>query len=455
MNHANVYDVIVIGSGVAGLSAAIEASKHYRRVAVIDKLPKAGGNTLISDGGIVGVGSDLQRDRGIEDSIELLTRDMLKAGEYKNHEPLVRLVASESKRAYEWLKTQGVKFLNRVDIFGGHSVARGLTPVNKKGKDIIDALTMCAQEAGVDFYFRQSLSKLHMKARKVVAVDIAATQSSSVKTLHVKGRVVIATGGFGHDQEMIMKYAPQLQHLMSTNLPSAQGETLRMLDALDALLIDMEAIQCGPWASPDEKGFGHAPLFGDYIVLPRGIVIDPGSAKRIVNEHGDRKIVSDAMLDLPFALGIADHRMVEESGWDLSTLLKKDVVRTFDSLANLAGGYGINVSNLVSTIDEYNQKVSQKGTDAFGKQLGHLSTIQTPPFYAMRMVPKIHHTMGGVAINAKAQVLEKNGVPFTNLYAAGECTGGIHGASRLGSMAITEGVVMGRIAGGYKPPNTH
>jgi len=446
MDLAKRYNVIIIGSGFAGLSAAIEAKRKYNNVIVIDKLNTASGNSIISDGGIGVAGSDLQVSYGINDSPEHLVKDMLRAGQYQNDPDLVNLVAKHSNDAYEWTKNFGVKYQNRVVIFGGHSVQRCLTPMGKSGKDIIKVLYKNAVDEGVEFNFQTTVTKIIIKDNKTYKIE-TQNKNKTIQSYHVQDKLIIASGGFGSDYDLIKHYDPSLVHLKSTNLPTTKGDILTMMEQNEAQLIDMQEIQCGPWGSPDEKGFGLGPLFVDYIVLSQGILINPNTSKRFVNEKADRKIVSDAMIELNFAVALADSDMVKKSRWNLTKLLNKNIVKSFDSLNALAKAYDLDETILSNTINTYNYKVMHQETDEFHKDLSNLSTLSKAPFYTMKTVPKIHFTMGGLKINTRAQVIKKDGTPFDNIFAAGECTGGIHGRSRLGSMSITDCIVVGRIAG--------
>jgi len=454
MKNLNTFDVVIVGSGIAGLSAAIEAINANVSVCLVEKLPSPGGNSLISDGGIGVVNSDLQQSRSIKDSVELLKTDMLRAGGHINDPELVEIVASQSNEVYEWSKTLGVKYMDRVDIFGGHSVPRCLTPKNKSGRDIVDVLYQHAKKQGVTFYFKTMFDDVIFEdgiaKAIIVRQNYRPSHNSKNKqvTISINKSLIITSGGFGSDKDLIAKHSNLPWNIESTNLPTATGEVINSIETIGGQLIHMEEIQLGPWTSVDEKGFGLGPLYGDYIALPKGILIDPKTAKRIVDETADRKIVSDAMLNIGrFALGLTDDKIIKDSEWDISKLLKKKIVRSFKTLDDLALHYGIRVTYLKESVQQYNELIKQKKPDPLGKDLTDKTTIDTPPFYGMRMSTRVHHTMGGLRINPASQVLDRNGHPLKNLYAAGEASGGIHGKSRLGSMAITECMVMGRIAG--------
>jgi succinate dehydrogenase/fumarate reductase flavoprotein subunit len=205
----------------------------------------------------------------------------------------------------------------------------------------------------------------------------------------------------------------------------------------------------GAWASPDEKGFGHGPLFADYILFQYGVIVDPSTGKRFVNELGDRKQAADAILSINHpCVGIADDVAVKHSGWDISKAISRGVVKTFDSIEDLATHYEMDPKEVKETIQRYNEFVLKGKDDDYNKQIvSSAQPIKAAPFYAMRLWPKVHFTIGGLSVNANAQVLDFNNHVIKHLFAAGEVVGGVHGASRLGSCSITECIVFGRIAG--------
>ena len=239
------------------------------------------------------------------------------------------------------------------------------------------------------------------------------------------------------------------EEIKTTNHPYATAEVLKEAMKAGAAPVQLSRIQLGPWASPDEKGYGDGPMFSEYTVFPAGIIVDPSTGRRIVNELADRREVSDSILKAGHpCTGIADSGAVEKSGWDISRALKKNVVKVFDTVADLAEAFTIESSALTETIERFNSFVKSGSDPDFGKPIiERAAEISKPPFYAMRLWPKVHHTMGGLRINSEARVLDTCGSPMEGLYAAGEITGGVHGASRLGSCAITDCLVFGRIAG--------
>ena len=216
-----------------------------------------------------------------------------------------------------------------------------------------------------------------------------------------------------------------------------------------AMPVHLSWIQLGPWACPDEKGYGIGPDFSSYIAFPYGIIVDPETGCRFVNEMADRKIRADALLRIGYpCVCLTDQKGIEASGFAIEHCLRRGVVKKFDHRHELAVSYGMPPDAFVQTVSRYNQFVRDKSDCDFGKPiLPKAQPLQHGPYYAMRVWPKVHYTMGGILINASAQVLDVNQAPIKGFFAAGEVAGGVHGACRLGSCAIIDCLVFGRIAG--------
>ncbi|MFP4187762.1 MAG: FAD-dependent oxidoreductase, partial [Acholeplasmataceae bacterium] len=307
------YDLIVVGSGFAGLTCAIEAMRRKARVLILEKMARIGGNSIISDGGIAAPCTDLQEKRDITDSPKRMAEDMLNAGKGRNDPDLVRLIANGAKEAFDWTRNVlGVTYLDRVDYFGGHSVPRCYTPKGVTGRQMIRAAEAHSKELNIDLLLNARVTDFTGSDDILdgVIVDTAyrfgRRSTPILRTIRARRAVVIASGGFGHDHALLKRYGSIDARTMSTNRKSATGELLEKLAEKGAKLVDMDQIQLGPWASRDEKGFGLGPRFGDYVALPYGILVDPSTGQRFINELSDRKNVADAMLQLPgHALAIA------------------------------------------------------------------------------------------------------------------------------------------------------
>jgi flavocytochrome c len=452
-------DIIVIGSGLAGLAAAIEAAQAGASVIVLEKMKVIGGNTRISDGALAAPGNYLQKRRGIADSPELFYDDMLRAGLNLNHPQLVRIFAERAAETIEWTRKElGVKYLDRLDRFGGHSVARSLTTKSHLGADIVKAQTARLNELGVEIRTRCLLTDfIADRSRKTIyGINIRAgyhfpdENSGAGKKMGANRGVILATGGFGNDLPFCKLQRPGLdESIQSTNHRGATAEGMVAALKMGALPVHLSWIQMGPWGCPDEKAYGKGARFASYSVFPAGILIDPASGCRFVNEWGDRRERSEAMLSAGHpCIGIVDSNGAQKDAESLKDCLKRGRVKGFENLSDLAQAYGIPLAALNQTLNAYNTAIAAGRTDAFGKPLGpDTPLLKMPPFYAMRLWPKLHYTPGGIGINSKAQVINLQGQPIPRLFAAGEVCGGIHGASRLSSCALTECLIFGRIAG--------
>ena len=450
-------DILVVGSGVAGLSAAIEARQAGADVLVIEKMKVTGGNTRISDGGLAAPGNPIQKQVGVKDSPELFYQDLLRAGLGLNHPRLAALVAENAADAVNWtMNVLGVAYLDRLDRFGGHSVARCLTTRNHSGADIIKAQqTKFAQLGGV-IRTRCQLTRLITDRHGAVSgaqVRSGGTfgKKDSGRINHIRARraVIMATGGFGNDVRFRSLQNPALnESIGSTNHRGATADGLIAALEVRAVPVHLSWIQLGPWGCADETGYGRGASFASYSVYPAGIVVDPATGRRIVNEWADRRQRSDAILRTAHVcVGLVDTRGAGKASDSLKRCLARGYVKAFDSIADLAVAYGMPAGSLETTLDHYNRGVKTGERDAFGKPLDGAQRVDVPPFYAIRLWPKVHYTPGGVGINTDAQVIDLDGRPIPHLFAAGEVCGGIHGASRLGSCALTECIIFGRIAG--------
>lgn len=451
-NMQETVDVLVVGSGFAGLSAAIEAEAAGASVLVAEKNVSTGGNSRISDGGIAAAGTALQEKYSITDSQELFYEDIMRSGRWINHPALVKVMVEKAESAFTWCRdTLQVPFLDRVDIFGGHSAARCYTPEHVTGGTIINKMLTRLTHAGVEIRTRTRLEKIRKNGEgRVTGAALFDEETGRVCEVSARKGLVIATGGFGADVRFRKMQDPRLdERIGTTNRAGSTAEVLKELVRIGGLPVQLHAVQLGPWASPDEKGFGHGPMFSEYIVFPYGIVVDPESGKRLTNELSDRLHLSDSLLALGHpAVGIADQKAVVQSGWDITPALKKGVVQKFTSLQDAAVSYGIPLQALGESIDRYNRFVTEGCDGDFGKIfVPEAAPVTEAPWYGIRLWPKVHHVSGGIAVDADTRVLDLNGNPIPGLFGAGEITGGIHGANRLGSCAVTECVVFGRIAG--------
>ena len=449
------FDVVVVGSGFAGLAAAYEAKKAGASVVILEKMRTPGGNSIINGGVVSAAGSPMEARDGIKDSPELLLKDMLAAGLNLNHLELARLVAYESNNTVQWtINELGVKYKDSLSQEGGHSVPRMYSTYNQSGSAIVTQQLAKLKEIGVVPRTQVFLKRLlrdtdgRVKGVEVREKYVFPKENSGVtKFIKAKKAVVLATGGFGNDIAFRTIQDPRLTAgLESTNHPGATGEALR----IGCTPVQLSWIQLGPWTSPDEKGFGLVPLFCERLV-GYAPMVDPATGKRFIKETGDRKVRADAIILLGHPVLIfGDAYAVPKQVFPnaLEKGLASGAIRKFDTLEALAQYYNIPQAALLEEVARWNGYVEKKKDPQFDCMIfPDAKPTVMPPFYAARLWPRVHHTMGGLVIDTNAQVTGFNMKPVPGLYAAGEVTGGVHGAVRLGSVAMADCVVFGRIAG--------
>lgn len=452
------YDVVIIGSGFAGLAAAIEARRAGSSVIVLEKMGVPGGNSTISGGLVAAAGSPLQAKENIQDSPERMLADMLAAGQDFNHRDLAAIVAERSAETLLWtINELGVKYKPELSHLGGHSVARTYNTANTSGAGIIRPMLVKCREMDIPIRLKAFLTQLIVDAEgDMEGVEVREDyifpnrESGIARRIRAKKAVILATGGFGQDKDFRAIQNPMLtEDVECTNHRGATAESLIMALKMGATPVQLSMIQLGPWASRDEEGFGVGSMFSMLAGFPYGILIDLRTGERFVNEQADRKLLVDAMLSSGReSIAIVDAMGVRHAS-TLEQCLKRGVVRKFDTLEELAMANQAPLLPLKATIETYNALIEKGSDDRFGKPIPKdLLPMTHPPYYAIRLISKVHHCMGGIRINTKAQVLRiDTSEPIGRFYAAGEIVGGVHGASRLGSNAIPECLVFGRIAG--------
>lgn len=448
---AEKHDIVIIGAGGAGLTAAIEAKAAGADVIVLEKMPMAGGNTLISGAEYAAANNWLQKKEGIEDSAELHIQDTLKGGDYKAKEELVRIMAENALAGAEWLRDEvGVVWEDELMFFGGHSVKRSLIPLGASGREIISKLVAKAEEMEIPILLNTKATALITDENgKVIGVEAAGEDTNY--TFNTNKAVIIASGGFGSNVEMRVKYNPEIDEtILSTNTTGSTGDGIIMAEVVGANLLGMEYIQTYPICDPLTGTllyYDDARLYGHTIIVNK-------EGKRFVEELGRRDVMSMA---IKAQTGNVCYELLDQNGFEVSKLqenhepeleylYKNKLLVKADTLEEAADFFGIDAAELKNTVDKYNSYVDAGNDLEFNKR-SLPSKVETAPFYICKAAPAVHHTMGGIEINGNAQVLDKEGNVIEGLFAAGEVTGGIQGTNRLGSNALADITVFGRIAG--------
>ena len=495
-------DVVVVGGGGAGLAAAMSAHQNGAKVIILEKLPQIGGNTALSGQAFNGVNPELQsqlnmtdanrrdlanllnktpahdkfeadlqqtvkkqyddflaaKKPGLFDSPEWHMLQTYNGGDYVGKPELIKTLAENVPATRQWLTDNGMKWSDSPDInvrifqvLGG-LWERATRPAGVMGQAFIETgSNYIKKNSGqITLMLETRATELIVLNGKVIGVK--ATSPNGELTINATKGVVLACGGFGANVEMREKYNkhwPSLLQAKSTNAPGATGDGMLMAEKIGANLYGMEWIQLLPMGDPNTGSLSGNIEQG---VQDRFFVNKKGD--RFVNEAGRRDDMTKALLEQPdsWLWVICDSRSYPNPdttknnfGETINGLIANNRAFGANTIEELAAKINVPPANLRKALDEFNAGVDA-GSDKWGR-LAWRDKINKPPYYAGARIPTVHHTMGGIEINASAQVLNKSGQVIPGLYAAGETAGGLHGTNRLGGNALADIHTFGRIAG--------
>ena len=484
-------DVVIVGAGGAGMTAALTVAEAGKKVIILESQAMVGGNTVKATGGMNAAKTahqdmntfdasgeiaslekqlkaaeayadnaaitDLaakvtvqwndyqQNPTGYFDSVELMQLDTMIGGKGVNNPELVATMVNGTADAIDWLKTVNID-LHDVASFGGASVKRIHRPTNAEGKTVsvgaymVPLLeTACTENENITVLLETTANTILTKDGAVCGV-VATGKTGETVTVNAKA-VILATGGFGANLEMVSELKPELDGFMTTNAPGLLGQGIKMAEAIGAATVDMDQIQIHPTVQADTSALITEGLRGD------GAVLVNAEGKRFIDEVGTRDVVSAAEIAQTgsYSWLIVDDAMLQKSTV-IQGYVKKGFVFTGNTYEELGAAIGVDGAALTETMNTWNGYVEAKNDPDFGRT-SFANPLNTAPFYAIKVTAGIHHTMGGLQINTNTEVLDVNGNVIPGLFAAGEVTGGVHGANRLGGNAVADIVVFGRIAG--------
>ena len=482
-------DVVIVGAGGAGMTAAIEAADAGRSVVIVESQAMVGGNSVRSTGGLnatktpnqdenefgeaAGVEKTLQTaadswadnevitalaatvqeqwdayqaaPEGYFDSPELMELDTMIGGKGLNDPELVHTLVSNSADAITWLESIGAPCPS-VGAFGGASVKRIHRPVNEEGKTvsvgayIIPILQQNIEDRGVNLMLNTTATAILTDAEgKAVGIEAEGASGEKV-TVNAKA-VILASGGFGANLAKVAELKPELDGFMTTNAPGILGQGIEMAEAIGAATVDMDQIQIHPTVQFDTAALITEGLRGD------GAILVNQDGKRFIDEVLTRDVVSAAEIAQP---GSYSYLIVDQAMADASSVIQGYISKGYTiegaDYAELAANLDIDPTVFEQTMNDWNACVEAKEDPEFGRT-SYANPLNTAPYYAIKVTAGIHHTMGGLKIDPAAEVLDTEGNVIPGLFAAGEVTGGVHGANRLGGNAVADFTVFGRIAG--------
>ena len=480
-------DVVVVGAGGAGMTAAISAAADGLKVVVVESQAMVGGNSVRATGGMNAAKTPLQdkntfgESAGVEktlaaaegyadnetitalaatvseqweaykanpegyfDSVELMELDTMIGGKGINNPELVKTLCSNTADSIVWLDSVGAS-LTSVGAFGGASVKRIHRPVNEEGKTlsvgayIVPILEKNLQDAGVEIILNTTVDTILTDANGAACGVSGVANDGSKLTVNADA-VILTTGGFGANLDMVVSYKPELAGFMTTNAAGIQGQGIKMAEALGAATVDMNQIQIHPTVEANTASLITEGLRGD------GAILVNAEGKRFFDEVSTRDKVSAAEIAQPgsYSYLIVDQAMADASNV-IQGYIKKGFTTQGETYEELAKALGMDEATFAETMNTWNSYVEAKNDPDFGRT-SFANPLNTAPYYAIKVTAGVHHTMGGLKINPAAEVLTEDGSAIAGLFAAGEVTGGVHGANRLGGNAVADFVVFGRIA---------
>lgn len=436
------YDVVIVGSGSTGLTAAIQAHELGLKPVILEKMEKFGGNTNRASSGMNAAETNIQLHHGIVDNMDDFYKETYKGGGKLNDPELLKYFTSHSALAIDWLKDHGIE-LDELTFTGGMSKMRTHRPSSMApiGAFLIKNLLKIAQDENLPVFNNVTVTKVNKENGRVNGVTVKTSEGE--KVINAK-TVLLATGGFGAAQDIIKKYRPDLASYKTTNHPGATGDGIKLAEELGAQVVQMNLIQVHPTVQQDTP---HAFLIGEAVRGEGGILVN-GEGQRFVNELNTRKVVSNAITALP------EHSAYLIFDKDIRSRVK--AIEFYDSiglvehgsdLKELAEKINVPADKLETTVNNWNQMVAAGKDTDFDRKTGMERKISEAPYYAIHIAPAIHYTMGGIHIDSRTRVIDGNGDIIPGLLAAGEVAGGLHGNNRIGGNSIAETVIFGIQAG--------
>ncbi|MBS5773774.1 MAG: flavocytochrome c [Enterobacter cloacae] len=435
------YDVVVIGSGGAGLAAAIQAHDEGASVLIVEKMPTIGGNTIKASAGMNAAETRFQRVKGIQDSKELFYAETLKGGVEKNDPALLRRFVEHAPEAIEWLARRGI-MLNDITTTGGMSIDRTHRPRDGSavGGYLISGLLRNVTKRNIDVMLDTSVEEILFDAGEVRGVRLLTEEQ---ETLSVEAKsVIVATGGFSANSAMVVKYRPDLDGFVTTNHKGATGSGISLLERLGAATVDMGEIQIHPTVEQNTSYLISESIRGG------GAILVNQQGNRFFNEMSTRDKVSAAIIALPehYAYIVFDEH-VRAKNKAADEYIARGFVTSASAPRELADKLGMDYHAFLATLERYNGFVEKQHDDDFGRTTALRAPINEGPFHAIQIAPGVHHTMGGVTINIDTQVLNSDQQVIPGAFAAGEVVGGLHGGNRIGGNAVADIIVFGSLAG--------
>ncbi len=406
-------DVVVVGGGLAGLCAAVEASQRKAKVILLDAFTVTGGNSALSTAWFNAADSSIQRKLGIKDSADDFYKDSMDISENKRDPAITRVVADKSSEAIEWLKKQGIVFLDLAEPAMGSPKPRAIQ-AQGYGKQLVTTLTELCKKQKVEVINRARVLNIYRKIKD--GKQRVAGVEADIKGKKVRigaNAVIIATGGFMNNKKLVERFCPQWSKTLVASTPTNVGDGIIMAAVEGADAINMDRALVTPTLEVKTK------IYLTSGALSGGAILINEKGQRFTDELKGYTETSIEMLKQEKVFEV----MVEKCHPKVTTFIEKKILERGDSVAELAQKLGIDAGNLEKTLETFNQATAGKASDPFGRKI--FREKLAPPLYAMQVSPVLLLTLGGLKVDTGARVLNiRDEVVLQGLYAVGEVAGG-------------------------------
>jgi flavocytochrome c len=450
--RSETWDIVVIGAGLAGIRAALVASSLGARTLVLEKMPEPGGSSVLAGGFFAFAGTNAQKSRGLEDSLELMRKDFLDLGKSVNDAAIVDAYCKHQLPEYEYLAGLGVDFME-VQPSSGHSVPRGHRADPRQFMTLL--LSQARQSSLIEIRTSACATRLS-RAYEQGAIDtVYVRQGDVTERILARRGIILASGGFSRAQDLLELFAPHVKIAIPAGGLGNDGDGIRMAWEHGAGLADLGYINgtfgTYPWPEAGELA---AVIFPVY----RGGIAVNIKGERFVNESKSYKALGEAVLEQEkgYAYQVFDESIMTQSldnvpSYNFRSMERLGRIKSAASIEELAQSIDVPVESLANTVKRYNEDAKSGRDTVFGRNslshtFGQISPLVSPPYYAYPCTCMLSTTYGGLKIDSGMRVLNVWGEPIAGLYAAGELVGGLHGASYMTGSALGKALIFGAIA---------
>ncbi|PPR78609.1 MAG: Fumarate reductase flavoprotein subunit [Alphaproteobacteria bacterium MarineAlpha2_Bin1] len=441
------FPIIIIGAGACGLCAALSANEHGIKPLILERDKEPSGSSALSTCLIPAAGTKLQKKAGIEDTPEIFSSDIINKARNENDQNMVRFIAKESAPTVDWLIDNNVPLdLVTGFFYPGHSQYRMHGSPNRTGTELMDALIKKISQKKIDLMTSALVSNIYFNSDKIITGVEITRPNGNRENVGCKS-LILACNGFGGNSEMVKKYIPEMANALYFGHTGNRGDAIKWGIEIGASISDIGSYQ------------GHGAVTHPHgTLLFWGLMTQGGFQVNIKGKRFSNEVrgYSEQAVDVISQENSYVWEIWDSNGHELgmdfvdyrngSDLKAHKTAKDINEISFLTK---IPLKSLEKTFEYINHCIKHKTKDNFGRDWSNIKKM-TKPFYFAKVTGALFHTQGGLDINSLAQVLDKNGKPFPNLFAGGGAARGLSGPSRWGYLSgngLLTAVVLGKVAG--------